>query len=64
MGKWGNEGNGENGDLGMGMGGPPPKLPHPHFPQMGKWGGMGKGLTIGEGDGGTSPHPHFPNVQP
>ena len=52
MGKWGNGGNrengemgknGKNGELGMGMDIGPPKIPHPHFPQMGKWGGMGEG---------------------
>ena len=56
--------NGENGELRLGMDVPPPKIPHPHFPQMGKWGGMGKGLGNGDGNGGTYIHPHFPNVQP
>ena len=50
MGKWGNGENGEMGknreneELGIGMDISPPKIPHPHFPQMG-------GGRIGEGFG-------------
>jgi hypothetical protein len=70
MGKWGNGGNGETGKngekrgkkwgMGMGMDIGPPKIPHPHFPQMGKWGGMGEGSRKwgwGWGDLYPSPFP-------
>ena len=43
MGERGNEEKQGNGELGMGMDIGPPKIPHPHFPQMGKWEGMGEG---------------------
>ena len=67
-GKWGKTGkNGENGELGMGMDIGPPKIPHPHFPQMGKWGGMGEGYGKwgwGWGDLYPSPFPKRASLVP
>ena len=45
------EKNEENGELGLRMEVPLPKIPHPYFPQMGRGGvGMGKGLRSGGKD--------------